>query len=152
MKTIGIIHAIVLSIMTTSCVATGAQAAPAPSAAAVLSQPKVYAADQTPVSKSPNGTESRNLLRGTLTTGESIAAHESTQPVGATPVALHPIHHSELIVIREGEVMFNYGGTSEKAGPGDIIYVPLGTVHRVRNVGTVPAKYVVIAIGGDTKK
>jgi len=48
--------------------------------------------------------------------------------------------------------MFDHDGTSEKAGPGDVIYVPLGTVHRVRNVGTVPAKYVVVAIGGDVKK
>lgn len=91
-------------------------------------------------------------MRGILTTGEPVAAHESIQPVGSTPVALHPIHHSELIVVSEGDVMFDHDDISEKAGPGDVIYVPLGTVHRVRNVGTVPAKYVVIAIGGDVKK
>lgn len=148
MKTIKITCAIALSM----CVPARAQTIPTPSSTEALSQPKVYAIDQSPVSKSPNGTESQSLLRGTLATGESVAAHESTQPVGATPVALHPIHHSELLVVREGEVMFDHDGTSERAGPGDIIYVPLGTVHRVRNVGTVPAKYVVVAIGGDVKK
>ncbi|HEY6375571.1 MAG TPA: cupin domain-containing protein [Edaphobacter sp.] len=146
-------HVFALYLMTIStCVAAAAQAAPAPGTPGVLTQPKVYAADQTPANKSPNGTESRSLLRGTLTTGEPVAAHESIQPVGSPPVALHPIHHSELIVVREGDVMFDHDDTSEKAGPGDIIYVPLGTVHRVRNVGTVPAKYVVVAIGGDVKK
>ena len=153
MKTIRVGSAIALSMgMATGCVAAGAQAAPVSSGSEVLSQAKVYAADQTPVNKSANGTESRSVLRGTLTTGESVAAHESVQPVGAAPVALHAIHHSELIVVREGEVMFDHDGTSEKAGPGDVIYVAKDTVHRVRNVGTVPAKYMVIAIGGDVKK
>jgi mannose-6-phosphate isomerase-like protein (cupin superfamily) len=147
MNTIRLRYVIALSVLTT-CTAAWCQT----TAPADLSQPKVYAADQAPAKKSPNGSESRNILRGTLTTGEAVAAHESTQPVGATPVELHPIHHSELIVIREGDVIFDHDGASEKAGPGDIIYVPSGTVHRVRNVGTVPAKYVVIAIGGDIKK
>ncbi len=139
-------------IMTIGCVAAGAQSAPASSAVGMLSQPKVYAVDEMPVNKSANGSESRNVLRGTLETGESVAVHESVQPVGATPVALHAIQHSELIVVREGEVEFDHNGKTEKAGPGDVIYVAFGTVHRVRNVGDVPAKYVVIAIGGDTKK
>jgi mannose-6-phosphate isomerase-like protein (cupin superfamily) len=119
---------------------------------ATLSQAKVYTADAAVVRKSANGSESSSVLRGLLSSGESVAVHESTQPVGAEPVALHPIQHSELIVIREGDVMFDHDGRSEKAGPGDVIYVALGTVHRVRNVGSVPAKYVVVAIGGDTKK
>ncbi len=126
-------------------------AAQAPQAA-TLSQAKVYTADAASVRKSANGNESMSVLRGLLSSGESVAVHESTQPMGAEPVALHPIQHSELIVIREGDVMFDHDGKSEKAGPGDVIYVPLGTVHRVRNVGSVPAKYVVVAIGGDTKK
>src|SRR5215469_16319096 len=129
-----------------------AQAPQSVSGPAVLSQAKVYGADAEPVRKSTNGSESTSVLRGLLNSGESVAVHESMQPVGAEPVALHPIQHSELIVIREGDVMFDHDGKSEKAGPGDVIYVTLGTVHRVTNVGSVPAKYVVVAIGGDTKK
>jgi mannose-6-phosphate isomerase-like protein (cupin superfamily) len=139
-------------IVTMGCVAARAQAAPASSAAEALTESKVYAVDQLPANKSANGTESRNVLRGTLETGESVAVHESVQPVGAAPVALHAIQHSELIVVREGELEFDHDEKAEKAGPGDVIYVVPGTVHRVRNVGTVPAKYVVVAIGGDTKK
>jgi hypothetical protein len=30
--------------------------------------------------------------------------------------------------------------------------VALGTMHTVKNVGDVPAKYVVVAVGGDVKK
>lgn len=143
-----------LGVVTMACVAAGAQSlAPARGPdAGMLSQPQVYAVDQSPGIKSANGTESRNVLRGTLETGESVAVHESVQPVGVVPVALHAIQHSELIVVREGELEFDHDGKSEKAGPGDVIYVALGTVHRVRNVGSVPAKYCVIAIGGDTKR
>jgi mannose-6-phosphate isomerase-like protein (cupin superfamily) len=119
---------------------------------AALTQAKVYAVDSLPATKSANGSESTNVLRGTLVSGESVAVHESVQPVGAAPVALHAIQHSELIVVREGQLEFDHDGASEKAGAGDVIYVALGTVHRVRNVGSVPAKYVVVAIGGDTKK
>jgi mannose-6-phosphate isomerase-like protein (cupin superfamily) len=131
---------------------TAAKAAQPENGPTVLSQAKVYAIDAEPAHKSMNGSESTNVLRGLLASGESVAVHESMQPVGAEPVALHTIQHSELIVVREGEVMFDHDGKSEKAGPGDVIYVALGTVHRVRNAGSVPAKYVVVAIGGDTKK
>ena len=143
--------AALLLTMTIGIVAAGAQA-PASGVAGTLSGPKVYAFDQMAAKTSANGTEGRNMLRGLLATGESVDVHESVQPAGAAPVALHAIQHSELIVVREGELEFEHDGKSEKAGPGDVIYVAFGTVHRVKNVGSVPAKYVVVAIGGDTKK
>lgn len=99
-----------------------------------------------------NGGQSRDILYGTLATGEAINVHESAQPAGAKPNPLHTIEHSELILVREGTLAFMHDGLEEKAGPGDLIYVAFGTLHTVRNTGDVPAKYVVIAIGGDTKK
>jgi quercetin dioxygenase-like cupin family protein len=99
-----------------------------------------------------NGSESRNVFAGTLGTGESLSVHESTQPAGTTPPALHKIQHSELIVIQEGTVEYHHDGVVERAGPGSILYVKIGTEHFVANVGDGPAKYAVIAIGGDTKK
>jgi mannose-6-phosphate isomerase-like protein (cupin superfamily) len=55
-------------------------------------------------------------------------------------------------VVQEGTVAFEHDGKSEKVGPGGVIYVAFGTMHRVRNVGDGPAKYFVVQIGGDTKK
>lgn len=102
-----------------------------------------------------NGGESRDVAHGTLATGETVNVHESTQVVGATPNPPHVIEHSEFICIREGEVEFQHEVDgkmlSEKVGPGGVIYVALGTRHTVKNVGNVPAKYFVIAIGGDAK-
>ena len=113
---------------------------------------KVFVFDQMTARRSANGTESRAVSSFTLTTGESVGMHESVQPPGAAPVALHAIHHSELILIQEGSVLFEHEGKQEKAGPGDMVYVAEGTIHRLTNVGSGPAKYFVVQIGGDTKK
>lgn len=127
-----------------------AQAAAAP--ASGLAGPRVFAFDEMTVKKMANGGESRNVLHGALSTGEVVGMHESMQPAGAEPVALHAIQHSELIMVQEGTVVFEHDGKSEKVGAGGVIYVAFGTVHRVKNVGDGSAKYFVVQIGGDTKK
>jgi quercetin dioxygenase-like cupin family protein len=117
-----------------------------------LAAAHVFNYDQMPARTTPNGSESRVLFSGTLATGESVGAHESTQPVGTVPPKLHAIHHSEFIVIVQGQVEFDHDGKAERAGPGSLIYVANGTEHFVKNVGDGPARYVVIQVGGDTKK
>lgn len=117
-----------------------------------LASSRVFAYEQMPVKTSPNGAEGRVVFNGTLATGEAVGAHETMQPAGMTPNPAHAIQHSELIVVQQGTLEFQHDGKTETAGPGAIIYVALGTKHAVKNVGDVPAKYVVIQIGGDTKK
>ncbi len=117
-----------------------------------LAAPRVFDYDQMKTKTTPNGSESRIVFNGTLATGESVGAHESMQPAGTVPPALHKIQHSELIVVEQGTLEFDHDGKAERAGPGSIIYVAFGTEHAVKNVGDGPAKYVVIQIGGDTKK
>ena len=114
-----------------------------------LAQAKVFPFDQMPVRKMANGGESRDIVQGVLATGESVALHESILPVGSVPNPAHRIEHSEFIVVREGTLEFDHDGKTETVGPGGVIYVAFGTLHRVKNVGRVPAGYVVIAIGGD---
>ena len=131
-----------------SCVVASAQTAPENPLAAS----RVFDYNQMQSRTQPNGTEGRVVFSGALATGESVGAHESMQPAGTTPPALHTIQHSELIVVQQGTLEFNHDGKAERAGPGSIIYVAFGTAHFVRNIGDGPAKYVVIQIGGDTKK
>src|ERR1700760_977489 len=119
---------------------------------ATPSASKVFVFDQMPARKAANGTESRSVPGFTLTTGETVGMHESVQPPGIAPVALHAIHHSELILIQEGSLLFEHDGKQEKAGPGDMVYVAEGTIHRMTNVGPGPAKYFVVQIGGDMQK
>ena len=114
-----------------------------------LSQPRVFIFDQLPVNKMANGGESRSIVHGTIATGEKVALHESIVPAGMKPNTPHRIQHSEFITVLEGTLDFEHDGKSERVSPGDVIYVAFGTLHTLRNVGDVPAKYEVIAIGGD---
>ena len=100
----------------------------------------------------PNGAESRDSLNGLLASGEAVSVHETVQPVGAAPNPQHVIRHSEIITVVQGTVAFEHGAATEKVGAGGVIYVATGTLHTLRNIGDGPAKYVVVAIGGDIRK
>lgn len=117
-----------------------------------LATARVFSYEEMKTRTMPNGAEGRSVFSGTLATGEAVGAHESMQPAGTVPPVLHKIQHSEFIVIEQGTVEFDHDGKAERASPGSIIYVPIGTVHALKNVGDGPAKYVVIQVGGDTKK
>jgi mannose-6-phosphate isomerase-like protein (cupin superfamily) len=116
-----------------------------------LSNSEVLSPDRLPVATSRNGGKRWDILQGVLETGEAIAVHESLQPADMVPNPPHTIQHSELILVEEGTLLFEYDGRSEKVGPGGVILVALGTRHAARNVGDGPAKYLVVAIGGDTR-
>lgn len=111
--------------------------------------------DTMPARTNASGGESRNVAHGTLATGEMVSLHQSMQVVGQTPPPLHVIQHSEFIYVREGELEFQHEVdgkvVAERVGPGGVFYVAFGTKHAIKNVGTVPAKYLVVAIGGDAK-
>ena len=117
-----------------------------------LAASRVFAYDEMPAKTSPSGAVSRRAFTGTLATGEAISVHETMQPAGTAPNPAHRIQHSELILVEEGTLDYTHDGKTERAGTGSIIYVALGTLHSVRNVGDGPAKYVVFQIGGDTGK
>ena len=117
-----------------------------------LATSRVFAYDQMTAKTAPSGAVGRSVVAGTLATGEAIAVHETTQPAGTAPNPPHRIQHSEVIVVREGTLEFDHDGKAERAGPGSVIYVALGTLHSVKNVGDGPASYVVVQIGGDTKR
>jgi len=135
--------------------AAGAQAPGAPSpgkASDNLAVARVIDPESLPATRNANGSERRDLVRsGRLATGEAVHIHQSVQPAGTAPGAPHAIQHSEFILVTEGTLEITYDGRTERAGPGSVIYVAHGTVHQARNVGSGPAKYTVIAIGGDAK-
>lgn len=141
-----------------ACMLAAGQSAPtaptAPTAAAPnpLAAARVFSYGEMPAKVAPSGAVSRLVVRGTLATGEAVAVHETTQPAGAKPNPAHRIQHSELIVVEEGTLEFEHDGQTDKADAGSVIYVALGTLHSVKNIGDGPARYMVIQIGGDTNK
>jgi mannose-6-phosphate isomerase-like protein (cupin superfamily) len=112
-------------------------------------QSAAFSFDKLPVNRSPNGAATRPVLRGTLPTGETIELHETTLMPGQMPHPPHKHLHTELMLIREGTVEFLMDDKSEQIGPGGVAYAASNTMHGLKNVGSVPANYFVIAIGTD---
>jgi quercetin dioxygenase-like cupin family protein len=110
---------------------------------------KVYHFAAMPERKNANGSESFDVLRGELITGEPVSVHESVQPMGLAPNPAHVIQHTEVICVREGVLEFLHDGRTQRAAAGDVVFVAKGTRHQVRNVGDGPAAYFVVAVGGD---
>jgi mannose-6-phosphate isomerase-like protein (cupin superfamily) len=108
-----------------------------------------------PVRPNASGGESRDIAHGTLATGETVNLHQTMQVAGQPAPALHTIQHSEFICVREGEVEFDHEVdgkmVAERVGPGGVFYVAYGTRHAIKNAGAGPARYFVVAIGGDAK-
>jgi mannose-6-phosphate isomerase-like protein (cupin superfamily) len=117
-----------------------------------LAASKVFDVASLPTTRNPNGSDRWDVVRsGRLATGEAVHIHASMQPPGAEPGPAHTIQHSEFILVTEGVLEIVHDGTTERAGPGSVIYIAYGTMHRGRNVGPGPVKYTVVAIGGDAK-
>jgi mannose-6-phosphate isomerase-like protein (cupin superfamily) len=105
-----------------------------------------YPFSELPMSNA-NGAEFRPVLKGKLATGESLEVHETTLPPGAMPHAPHHHVHSEMWLIREGTVQLTINGTSHVMGPGSVGFVHSNDEHGIKNVGTTPAIYFVVAVG-----
>ena len=115
-------------------------------------QSTTFCFDKLPVTRSPNGAATRPVLRGVTPTGETIELHETTLMPGQMPHPAHKHVHTELMLIREGTVEFIMGEKSEQVGPGGVCYAASNTMHGLKNVGTTPANYFVIAIGTEPQQ
>jgi len=108
----------------------------------------MYPFDRLPVHTSSTAV-TRAVLKGKLSTGESVEVHETTLPPGAAPHPPHRHTHSEMWLIREGTVDITVNDTNTRLGPGSVGFVRSNDEHGIKNVGLVPATYFVVAIGLD---
>jgi mannose-6-phosphate isomerase-like protein (cupin superfamily) len=118
--------------------ASAQQDAPLPSA--------IYPFEKLPV-RTSNNTQFRDVLKGKLATGELLEVHETTLAPGTTPHAPHHHLHSEMWLIREGTVELTVNGATYHLGPGSVGFVHSNDEHGIKNIGTTPATYFVVAIG-----
>jgi quercetin dioxygenase-like cupin family protein len=106
----------------------------------------MYPFEKLPV-RTPNNAQIRDVLKGKLATGESLEVHETTLVPGGAPHPPHRHAHSEMWLIREGTVEITVNGASSRLGPGSVGFVESNDEHGIKNVGTTPATYFVVAVG-----
>jgi len=91
----------------------------------------------------PNG-ERRAVLDGRTETVDLLHVHVTTLAPGK--ISGPPVRHlqEEVLIVKEGEVEVSLDGTTQKVGPGSILFFAAGAVTGLRNVSAAPATYYVI--------
>ena len=116
----------------------------------VLSRSETFSFDHLPITQMPNGGAMRRVLSGFLVTGEYIEVHESMLPAGKMPHPPHRHRNSEILFIQEGKLEFLNDGKPEPVGSGSVVFTASNVLHGLKNIGTTPATYFVVAIGRST--
>lgn len=149
------------ALLSESFTQASAQAAPAAQEAkpdpakiargtAIYAHNTVFKSSDMPIKTGKTGS-SQAVNQGVLPTGEGVEQHNTVLNPGMEPHPPHQHEHSEWLLIREGQCEWLVDGQRVPAGPGDICYAASMTLHGIRNVGTVPAKYFVMAVGPNLK-
>ncbi len=113
---------------------------------AELAGSRVYKFADMKVTPNANGGWGRQIVHGTLPTGEFVEAHETMLPPGKEPHPAHKHRNTEFVLIREGKLEYMNEGVPEPAGPGDVIFSASNRMHGLKNVGDTPALYFVVSI------
>ena len=122
-----------------------------PAASANPDQPlvhsRIFAFDQLSAHGASTSMVTRPVVRGTLATGEYIEVHETTLAPGQMPHPPHRHTHSELLLVRDGTLEVHSEGQTGTVTAGGVIFTASAVLHSLKNIGTVPASYFVVAVG-----
>ena len=98
------------------------------------------------------GTDAITLKASGEETGGSVGFLEATSAPGTGPP--RHIHYScdELFYLLEGEFLFLVGERLVSALPGTFVFIPRGTVHAAKVIGSEPGKVLAAYIPGGLER
>ena len=98
------------------------------------------------------GTDAITLIATGEQTGGSIGVLEATSLPGDGPP--RHVHYScdELFYVLEGEFLFLVGERQISGSSGTLVFIPRGTVHAAKVIGTKPGKVLAAYIPGGLER
>jgi quercetin dioxygenase-like cupin family protein len=94
------------------------------------------------------GTDAITLKATSEQTGGSIGFLEATSFPGYGPPRHIHRCYDELFYVLEGEFLFLVGERQVSALPGTFVFIPRGTVHAAKVIGSEPGKVLIAYIPG----
>ena len=98
------------------------------------------------------GTDAMTLKATGEETGGSIGFLEATSSPGYGPPRHIHRSHDELFYVLEGEFLFLVGERQISGSPGTFVFVPRGTVHAAKAIGTEPCKVLIAYVPGGLER
>ncbi len=83
------------------------------------------------------------ILSGAQTNGKFAVTSEVTPPGGGPRLHVHS-HEDELFLVVEGQISYFVEGRWTNVAVGGAVYLPRGTAHSYRNLGTTPSRHWII--------
>lgn len=103
----------------------------------------VFDLSNAPVKSTQTGAPGQFFQSPTASLDE-LKCHTTILDAGQAPHSLHQHPEKELIVVTEGGLTAMVDDEKKKMSTGSMIIFACGQEHRLRNSGSVPAKYHVI--------
>src|SRR5271155_4027772 len=107
----------------------------------------IYKFDDLSVQKEASATF-RPILDGLTRSGHQIEVREVFLLPGSAPHHGHRHQQEVLFMVSEGELQVSVAGKVVNLGPGSAAFVASGDEHDIQNVGTRPAQYFEVILGG----
>jgi len=93
----------------------------------------------------PGGTKAaRSIARQPTATLEVFESHVTSLAAGAASHLPHQHGQEEFIIVHEGELEVHINGETKVASTGSLLFYASNDFHGVRNLGKVPATYIVV--------
>lgn len=102
----------------------------------------IFEWDKMPVKKTATG-ERREIVDGSTPSLVQFRSHVTTLNPGTPWTTLEKHTDEEILILKEGTLEFEFHGHLQTAGPGAVILIVAGDMHRFHNVGSTPATYYV---------